>query len=1205
MSTTHLSQPLLLLLLFFLLFSLISIVRSNSCEGRTSDACTGTCCAGGSDMCYFLPQCIIDGSCLPFRRRLALNLTAAQHVPEAVFAEIMKSHWRTPPELSHLAADIDHLRKRQLAGQCFCAWSAATCCPVDCSASPWSAWSACSVSCNGGSQSRSRTISQPSCGGLPCADSSTSESQQCNTGCCPVDCVLGSWSMWGSCSATCGSGTHTRTRSVSLASCGGACGETSPSTSDSQSCNTGCCPTNCVLGTWGSWSSCSATCDGGSRSRSRSVTLATCGGSCSESSPSPSESQSCSTGCCPRDCQLSTWTSWGSCTASCGIGTRTRTRSVAVSASCGGATCSTALSEAGACDTGVCCPVDCTYGTWTAWSMCSATCGSGIRTRTRSTQTAAQCGGTCNLPLSDSASCTSNGGCCPVDCAYGAWTSWQSSTCSVTCGNGLLTRTRSVTTSESCGGSCAHATSDTRACTQPACSEPAVDCSVSTWSQWSSCSVTCGSGMMSRLRTVSVAAKNGGVPCPTLTDTTSCGVGCCPIACSVSTWSTWSVCSATCGAAVRRRTRQITNDALCGGTPCPTTDVSEACALPACAVDCQLSSWSTWSQCSQACGTGEQRRTRNVLVAPSNGGAACGTDNESQICTQAPCQCTVSAWSAWSSCSLPCGGGTMARSRTVDKSAADCPPLSDSTTCNTQPCARDCQVGAWAEWSACSVTCGGGTRERTRSVTQTPVGTGAACPLDLTQSDECSKAACALAGLPCADYVACSDCVDSAKTNGRCQFCVHNSQQSGVCQSLRAVEFDASSELRACAQEFNLRVTDRTMCPSTVPTATTSASGPTEVTVDVVKALKLAQSETTALGDAMLSGGLRFQVRVTGEEGALLRSLGDGGLGVFSPSRDNSSTTGGHLRSGLAMLFLFPKDRPVSFKRLVLGEWNSSSDSAVLEVHNDEFLQGATTTSAMTSVQSTTDAPASSSTSAMTRKRQFGIVIRAAESAFGDETAAGFTKYVITPGDNADFTVKSFVLVERRDAASTAAPITNDPSAGGLDTTSIALIIVGVLLFIAIVVIAVVCFVRRRRASPQNQNDASPVGSGVFLRDMRPELSNNEVSLPITSTSWASDRPGSSTYQSLELPRVQGYQAVPPSPHLTHDPTYKPMPANAPAPAHYTPMEMHQHQDQQVGKRDSYVPLPGGPQGISPPPYQTMSLVRPAIPNQYTSPRNN
>jgi len=56
-------------------------------------------------------------------------------------------------------------------------------------------------------------------------------------------------------------------------------------------------------------------------------------------------------------------------------------------------------------------------------------------------------------------------------------------------------------------------------------------------------------------------------------------------------------------------------------------------------------------------------------------------------------ECVVSAWSAWSTCSLSCGGGTELHTRTVEIAPTPpftCPSLVASQACNTQPCPINC-----------------------------------------------------------------------------------------------------------------------------------------------------------------------------------------------------------------------------------------------------------------------------------------------------------------------------------------------------------------------------------------------------------------------------------------------------------------------------------------------------------------------------------
>jgi cysteine-rich repeat protein len=86
--------------------------------------------------------------------------------------------------------------------------------PVDCEVSDFGAFSACSGACGGGGGTATRTrtvLVQPANGGEACP--ALTEDQACNTQPCPVDCQLSEWSL-SDCSATCGEGTQTRTRTI-------------------------------------------------------------------------------------------------------------------------------------------------------------------------------------------------------------------------------------------------------------------------------------------------------------------------------------------------------------------------------------------------------------------------------------------------------------------------------------------------------------------------------------------------------------------------------------------------------------------------------------------------------------------------------------------------------------------------------------------------------------------------------------------------------------------------------------------------------------------------------------------------------------------------------------------------------------------------------------------------------------------------------
>ncbi|XP_078600551.1 properdin-like [Branchiostoma floridae x Branchiostoma japonicum] len=273
-------------------------------------------------------------------------------------------------------------------------------------------------------------------------------------------CRWGGWSGWTACSATCGNhGTQTRARrhAVTAACDGTAC---SGPSSQTQACNRRCCPRDCQWHNWSSWSACTATCgSSGTRSRTRGNTPAYCGGSgCSGSS---SQVEACNRQCCPVNCQWSSWGSWSSCSASCGSGTQTRTRSIAVSASCAGRACVGGTRESKSCYGG-CCPRNCLWHNWSTWSACTTSCGnSGTRSRTRS-KTAEYCGGSqCSGDGDQVEAC--NRGCCPENCRWLSWGSWGA--CTHQCGNtGTRQRTR-TTEAATCGGrECTGDDSETSPC---------------------------------------------------------------------------------------------------------------------------------------------------------------------------------------------------------------------------------------------------------------------------------------------------------------------------------------------------------------------------------------------------------------------------------------------------------------------------------------------------------------------------------------------------------------------------------------------------------------------------------------------------------------------------------------------------------------------------------------------------------------------
>lgn len=585
-------------------------------------------------------------------------------------------------------------------------------CQQNCAVSLWSAWSNCDCSQNLYRNRTRKVISPPRNGGLPCPALMEREACPCAFY-RPFDTQprRHTWKTesWSPCrvlnaSSQCGVGLKSRAvlcvnlegQTVNNASC---LQETAYSSLIPPSSQTHCeLPCPCVLGEWGSFSSCIPQCDQqtptGIQTRSRPVMQApTLGLSCANTE----ENRTCTLN--ENVCPIYIWSTsgWSPCNfqtgASCGNGHSTRfvycleiwngTMTNVDFSQCAKLSNTSRPTEIMACT--VSCPQACLVGEWSDWTQCPRTCQQAYSNRTRSIIVP---------PVQEVCPHILEFRPCPaLPCAR--WLPREYTDCvAFPCGQGSQSRTID----------CVGPNNDIiqeRSCDPRLRPEPSIDCHV---------------------------------PCPN--------------DCVVSDWSQWSPCSETCGGHVGNRTRM--RYLVVNGTTCPYTDAdlletSSCSSDEECVSTIYFVQQLPWSECvpeKVVLNSSGSPPTDNQLYQFDEFGyrSSCsedGTHNRTSICfkgyqvipesecpmelqslemqsCELPCsrECIFSGWSQFSECSASCGNmGYWYRSRHLiqfsDIGSASCTVDENGLQVESELCVPLCNADdggvAWhtTEWSRC------------------------------------------------------------------------------------------------------------------------------------------------------------------------------------------------------------------------------------------------------------------------------------------------------------------------------------------------------------------------------------------------------------------------------------------------------------------------------------------------------------------------
>uniref|UniRef100_A0A7N5ZTZ2 Thrombospondin type-1 domain-containing protein 7A n=1 Tax=Anabas testudineus TaxID=64144 RepID=A0A7N5ZTZ2_ANATE len=382
------------------------------------------------------------------------------------------------------------------------------------------------------------------------------------------------------------------------------------------------------------------------------------------------------------------------------------------------------------------CPSDCKLSEWSNWSRCSKSCGSGVKVRSKWLREKPYNGGR-PCPKLDHVNQVYEVVPCLSDCGQYVWVAepwsvWKFSNLDLkdNCGEGVQTRMVRCMLNTIDGPSeqvedylCDPEDMPLGARkSQLPCPE---DCVLSEWGAWSPCPC---SGNSTRERNAYLLRQPGEQKeCPPTKEIEPCKLNsnCFHYSYNITDWSTCQLSErAVCGNGVKTRMLDcVRSDGK--SVDLKKWQMNTSCVVE-CPVNCQLSDWSPWSECTHTCGLAGMRR--KVIQAPQGDGRPCPSQMEQwKPCLVKPCYSwRYSAWSDCKSEGAKCGEGVRFRnvscfvsdgsgqqdgSLVEDELCADIEPSVDGDAhivlkeiCIV-PCPGDCYLMDWTVWSPCQLNC--------------------------------------------------------------------------------------------------------------------------------------------------------------------------------------------------------------------------------------------------------------------------------------------------------------------------------------------------------------------------------------------------------------------------------------------------------------------------------------------------------------------